>query len=221
MIKVLKKNPFGIIFLYFTVEMFLSLIYNYIPIKNKIIDNLVLSLINIIILLFVMYLLKNKLKGQLQDFKQNFRNYILKILKYWSLGLLGMFIVNFIINFIIFKGTGLAPNESANREILYNYPLYSVISMCIISPAIEELLFRLNFDGIKNKYLFLFTTSILFGLMHMMASTTLLDLIYIVPYVVLGYAFGLVFYNTKNIYSSILAHMLHNTLSIIIILLGI
>jgi len=48
---------------------------------------------------------------------------------------------------------------------------------------------------------------------------TLIDLVYIVPYGALGFAFALSYDKTKTIYSSIAMHMIHNTIAFILLIL--
>ena len=47
-------------------------------------------------------------------------------------------------------------------------------------------------------------------------ATSILDYVYIVPYMSLGVAFALLYSKTDNIFSSISMHCLHNTFTIIL-----
>ncbi len=117
----------------------------------------------------------------------------------------------------------MAPNEAANRELITKNPYYSIINILLIAPITEELLFRLNFkDVFKKRWTFVLTTGILFGLIHIIGTPiSLINFLYIIPYSLLGVAFGLICYDTKSVYSSIIAHMIHNGVTLAIILLGI
>jgi len=214
------KNTIGIIFIYFLSSVFLSFLYALLPIESKVLDNIVLSFISIITLLLVLYLSRKNLKGQFNDFFKNFKEYFFIMMKYWIIGFFFMIIANYVINFLILDG--ISPNESANREIIRMYPFYSLLSMGLIGPFSEEVLFRLNFKVIKERVLYLSLSSVSFGLMHILFSfTEISDILYIVPYTILGLSFGTIFYKTQNVIASTFAHIVHNTLSIMIILLGI
>ena len=181
-----------------------------------IIKNIVLTLGTFITALIIAYLLKEKLKGQFDDFKKNYKNYIPFALKTWLIGLCVMVISNLIITFL---AGGIAPNEEANRELIKNYPFYSITSVCLLAPFTEELLFRLNFKNvIKRRLPFILFTGVFFGFVHILASEHLIELLYIIPYSALGIAFAKTYYDTNNIYSSVFAHAFHNTLTILIIL---
>ncbi len=219
-------NSFGIIFAYLSLEIVLDVIYSIIKnfttlMQNHIINNFSLIMISTIILMFIIHLLKSKLSNQWKNFKKNSSSIIKKSLKYWFIGFLLMIASNLIINLII--PNGLAPNEELNRLALKKYPVYSCISICILGPITEELLFRLNFKStVKGRTPFILLTGLVFSLMHILFSTSnLIEIIYIIPYSMLGFAFGALYYDTDNIYSSIFAHILHNTLATTIILLGI
>ena len=211
----------GFIFLYLFLNVLISLISYFIKTDNLLLENVILVLENIFILLIIYSIMRKKMTNEFNNFKKNYKKNISISIKYWFMGFVFMIITNLIITLLFIKG--IAPNEESNREILNMYPLYSIISMCLIGPFIEELLFRLNFsDVFKNRTAYIIVTGIIFGSMHVILSLeTVRDLFYIIPYSCLGIAFGAIYYDTKNIYSSIFAHSLHNTLTIAIILFGI
>jgi hypothetical protein len=210
----------GLIVLYFALSVLVSAIIAFLKVKNSFLQNILLSLGGFIVLIVIAYFFKDELKNDWTRFKKNYKEYLKKALKYWLVGFIIMIITNLLIQTLV---TGLASNEEANREMLTNYPLYSVIYMCILGPICEELLFRLNFkDIIKGRLPFILITGVLFGSLHVVLSIeNITDLFYLIPYSALGIAFGACFYDTDNIYSSIFAHILHNSLSVLVIMLGI
>ena len=46
-------------------------------------------------------------------------------------------------------------------------------------------------------------------------STSLIEILYIIPYGALGFFFAKAFYETDNIFSSISVHMIHNTIAVL------
>ena len=64
------------------------------------------------------------------------------------------------------------------------------------------------------------TITLLFGGMHLLSASSLKELLFIIPYGSLGFFFAKAYYETDNIYTSIIMHIFHNSLSIFFILLG-
>lgn len=100
--------------------------------------------------------------------------------------------------------------------------LYSVIAYGLISPIIEELIFRyLIFDKLTDKIGLLrsniaplFLSATLFMLAHVTTSSNI-DL---VVYFAIGLAYGLAYMSTKSIYVPIIAHIVNNTIVTILLL---
>ena len=93
--------------------------------------------------------------------------------------------------------------------------------MILFGPFIEELVFRLPFkEKIKNKYLFYFITILLFAGVHVFNGlSSVTELVFFIPYGALSASFAYILDKTDNIFSTIIIHTLHNTFSIVVILL--
>ena len=209
-------KSFGIILLYLLLGTIVGVYTKYLGLSNPLVNQIVLILGELLVLIVIAYILKDKLSGQIENFKKNYKEYLPKALKYWATGFAFMIVLNVLILFLI--PSGIAPNEEANRELMKIYPLYSIISAGLIAPISEELIFRLNFKNvIKSRIPFVLVTGLLFGAAHIMVSSSLFELIYILPYSALGIAFSLGFYDTDNIMTSISMHAFHNIASLIII----
>lgn len=218
------------IFLYMLVipQLIALIIFQFIDINNLnniAIINILVYLINIIII----FIIHNKsIKSEWHLYLKNFKSYIKIAFKNWGKGLLLMMLLNIIVINLV---GSLASNEVQNRDILQQLPIFSIFTMVFMGPILEEFLFRKNFkEAFKNKKLFLIITSLLFGLAHVISNLdysslqALLgsskELLYILPYGSLGYFFGKAYYETDCIFTSITAHMFHNGLSIMLILLS-
>lgn len=130
-----------------------------------------------------------------------------------------MMISNILIN-TLFK-LGQAENEQLVQGMITDFPLVMLLNAGVIAPIIEELVFRKTFrDTIKGKWAFILTSSLVFGFMHVLVATSLIEIIFIIPYTLLGMAFAYMYYDTDSIYTSILAHILHNTILILISILA-
>lgn len=166
----------------------------------------------IILLMYFIYKYNNYLKKDLKSFKTK---YIKTILIYWLIGFILMLLFDYIINnYIIING--ISNNELNNLELIKNYTYIYPISVCILIPILEEIVFKLELKNkYKNKYLFIIVSAFIFTIPHLLSNTKLIELIYFIPYFTLGITINLIYSKNDNIYSSILAHMLHNTIIVI------
>ena len=166
------------------------------------------------ILLAIMY--RKTLKNDLKPFLKRFGDYSDTALKYWTLGFIAMVISNYII--IKISPVKMASNEQGVREIINSIPIISFISLSLFGPIAEELIFRKSFrDCFKGKWSFVLISGIVFGALHVIGSfSSMYDFLYIIPYSSLGIAFAYIYYKTNNIYSSIFAHVLHNSILVLL-----
>ena len=188
-------------------------------IKNEVVCNLISDVIFIGIL-YLMYFkdLNNEFKIYKGNFKENFKISF----KYYILGFMGMVFFNLLI--AIFLGN-ISSNESQVRDMLYSSVIPTMISISIIAPIMEELIFRKSLQPvIKNKWIYVVVCGLLFGGAHIMTNIlnnafVLTDLFYILPYASLGGSFALMDHETKTTYSSIVIHAMHNTCTALLLLI--
>jgi membrane protease YdiL (CAAX protease family) len=118
--------------------------------------------------------------------------------------------INYVIS-MIFEKLGVKMNNQDSLVSMFaSHKILISLLTCIIAPFTEELVFRYSFSTfIKNKYVFLIVSSLIFGLFHAIGVATIL-------YVFLGAMFGLVYLKYKNnVVASMLIHFINNTFSII------
>lgn len=213
--KEITKGIF-IYLLFFIFPYFFRLIfYNLVTSNNNLIRSITLLICEILLVIILVFLNKDKFKNCFKDFKKNKKEYIDICFKAWLLGFIAMSVSNLIIN--VFVTSDIANNEAINRAILKELYIYAVPAMCFLGPICEELAFRASFKkAIKNKKVFVIVTSFLFAFAHIYSSyTTPTDLLYIFPYFAMGFALGYTYSKTDNILCSILIHVFHNSLAII------
>ena len=130
-----------------------------------------------------------------------------------------MVVSNIIIG--ILTGGQIAENEEAVRTLIDKFPLYMAFQVMIYAPITEELVFRKSIrDIINNKWIYSLTSGFIFGGLHAITSITdITSMLYLIPYCSLGIAFGLLYYKTDNIFSTIIIHAFHNSLALIVYLL--
>lgn len=215
-IKLLKTVSLFVFYYAMQYIILIPLIFIY---RGKDIDeatyNLVFSVVFAIIL-FIIY--RNDLQRDFKDFVQHNESYIKKNIKYWFIGLFIMVVSNGIINSI--SPDQIAGNEAAIRELIRKSPVIMMVSTIILAPFVEELLFRKTlYDLIKNKWILVLASTLLFGSAHVFTSYEKpMDLLYAIPYGALGGAFAYMYYKSKNIFTSMIIHAIHNAILVFLFL---
>lgn len=209
--------------LLFILLFFSDIFFTILNIDSTIIDKkyiIYLSLSNLIVIIIFITTYYKTLLEDLKKLKENPKILLTSIL-YWTVGLILMVISNVIITTILNKT--IPGNEKLVREMIKVSPLLMLIDASIYAPITEELVFRKSIkDVINNKYIFIITSGLIFGILHTIGHIhTISDIIHIIPYSVMGIALALIYQKTDNIYSSIIMHSFHNTLAIIIFLVGV
>lgn len=179
-----------------------------------------LTLSNIILIVIFILIYWKTIINDAKEFIKNININIEIALKYWLIGFIVMAVSNIIITFILNKA--IAGNEQDIRSYIDAFPLFMIFNTVIYAPLTEELAFRKSIkDAINNKWLYVLTSGLIFGMLHISSYiTSFTDLVYLIPYGSLGISFALLYYKTDNIFSTISMHALHNLLAVIIYLLG-
>ena len=171
---------------------------------------------NTIILIILIIIFRKQLLHEWKIFKEKLLENIDTGIKYWIIGLIVMMVSNTILTFVLKMGQ--AANEQAVQQLISYLPWVMVINAGIIAPCVEEIIFRKCYkNAFPNKWLFIGLSSLVFGSLHVVTSmTSPMDLLFIIPYGSLGAAFAIMYQKTDTIYTSMLMHMLHNTILIIL-----
>lgn len=152
------------------------------------------------------------LVNEFKKFIKNIKDHFDTGFKYWILGLIIMYISNIIL-LIVFRSGG-ANNENAVQDMIKLCPIAMGFYSCLVAPFIEEIVFRKTLkDFFKNKWLFVIASFLFFGGAHVLSmATNIIDLLYIIPYGALGATFALAYYKTDTVYTTIVFHIIHNSL---------
>lgn len=208
------------IFFFFAIQIgFQIVFYDILVQKNFLVNNILLLIMEFALMSILILMNRKKLKNDYADFNENHKKYLKYGFKLWFIGLIIMMISNVIIAGMT---KGLASNEEANRQLMLQYPIYMVISTMMLAPFNEELTFRGNFkDAFKNKKVFILFTAFVFASVHVLNGiTSPLELLYYIPYGALSIAFGKIYMETDNIYTTMVIHSVHNSLSIILLVIA-
>lgn len=192
-----------------------SPIGNMIPIpETKIASIIAMALLYIIQITLLVIPMKKELKRDFIAFKNNFNLYLSKMLPRF-----GIIIIFYI--FFTIPISSIVGDISTNQAVLYSLPIYLTAFLAIfVGPLTEELMFR-GFirKFIKNNVLFVIVSSLIFGALHITTADSLQQMLYIIPYSILGFAFSLNYVKTKNIVSNIFVHSVWNSFAVIVMIL--
>lgn len=164
-----------------------------------------------ITLLVIMFILKDKINRDWQDMKKNHYQYFKKYFKYWFLILGLMMLSNLFI--LALDPNSSSGNEDTIRSIFTQMPIYMYLSAVVIAPLLEELIFRLSIRNIikSTDWLFILISGLVFGSLHVIGNIeTWVDLLYIFPYSMPGFIFAYILAKSDNIFVSIGLHFIHN-----------
>lgn len=169
------------------------------------ITSILVLLINILVIFLIN---KKEIINMFKDYKKTWKVNLKKNIITWVIGFILMMVANLIVSVVV---TSLPANEEIVRDLYSKYLVASLIGNIILGPILEEFVFRLGFNKINNKYIYILISSLIFALFHVIGSiTNLISLIYILPYFVIGSIFTIVYQRSKNVFDSILIHSLHN-----------
>lgn len=206
----------SITYTYLMSALFKSLFNINIANMNEIIKVLFSSLFNIIFIFLLILIYHKDLKNDLNDFKENYKSYLSFGLKIWIISVILMIIGNKIIyQYFPYE----AANETIAQAYTYKFPIYMIFSSIIYAPFTEELIYRKSIRDIFNnelieKILYILISGLIFGYVHTTAGTDELEILYIIPYGIVGSAFAYIYTKTKNIYTTIALHATHNLIVI-------
>ena len=214
-----RKWYINLLWFFFTlIGMFVIPSYIYIGLNTIISNEIVCELLSNAIFIIILYIVYFKdLNKEFKTYKKKLSNNLKIGFKYYFVGLGLMLISNLIINLAI---GNISANETLVREMLYSNPVYTFISIIIIAPITEEIIFRKSLMPlIKNKWIYALSCGLLFGGAHLISGPiTLINLVYLIPYGSLGFVFALMNYETKTTFTSMTMHCVHNTITALLLL---
>lgn len=210
---------------YFLYELIVLCILNLIHIniskQSFIIKNIYMFVIDIIYLSGLIYIYRKDLKNYISKFKKDGLNLLIKYAPVYLIGLILMGISNTFLTKI--TGMELSTNEENVRTMIKYFPIYMIFSSAIYAPIVEELIFRKSIkDFLKNKTIFIITSGIIFGLIHVISSgnESVNELLMGIPYMIMGIDFAYIYVKSDNIFTTMCLHSIHNSVLLIIQFIG-
>ncbi len=192
----------------------------------KITDSLMI--LNVIIILaiflgapFFWYLLVNQLsiKQMLSSLKLRIEGIDQAIL-WGTLAAILIVILEIVISTLL-VGSGIIQKDFSNAPMLFAYTSpFVMLFVILVQSPVEEIFFRgfllQKIDALLGKKIAIILAAVLFGLAHFSYDAPLLVLVIIL----MGIIMGFIFVKTKNLFSSITAHLLVNMTAFVLYLIG-
>lgn len=187
---------------------------------SKTLKIIILILNDLAYILVLLLLFKKDILNGLKDLKKNFKKRSILSINCWMIGCLVMTTSSFMIGLILNKS--VSGNEAVVRESIKLAPVYMFFACSIVAPIFEEMVFRKAlYELIKPNWLFILISGFGFGVLHVLGTyTTPLEFLYVIPYGAMGTAFAYLLTKTKNIALPIIIHMLHNTILVLVQIIG-
>lgn len=159
--------------------------------------------------------------------KENFfkiKNKYISFIIYSIVGFIVIYGLTYVINYLYdLYNIGVSDNQDTIvNYIKYGNALISFFAVVICAPLVEELIYRYSIFSLFNNRIISYIVSILFFMLPHMLSTTsdmLTWFLLAIPYLISGFMLAYIYDSSKNIYASIIAHMLNNLMSFIVIVL--
>ena len=166
----------------------------------------------LLILIFMMY--KQEL---IKEFKFN------KKIKYIFINTVAIFMIMGISNMISYSILGdnvVSKVNNSGLSVIDTKNLLMIIRLLVLTPIIEELVFRKSVRTVVNNDIFFVIFSGLFlGSLYVIAQTpSFFGLISSISYILVGIYLSISYVKTNNIYINIFSRILYNLLMLVIIL---
>jgi membrane protease YdiL (CAAX protease family) len=180
---------------------------NFEEFNNIVLGYYVVGFIFIFIITFFSF---ESLKNFFNDFFSHFKKNVWYIFKYFFLTIILFGISRIAIMSI------LPVTPSSNdfiRETAAHYPIYVFFVIVLYVPFVEGVIFRKYLhDIIKNKYLFLFFSSIFYGYLHIAGEYASIPEFFalFIPIWIIGLGWSYSYSKSGNIFVSILCHFAYN-----------
>ena len=209
-----KKSIFSsilIVFILFILDLLFTLsLYS---ITNN--DNLSNIISSLLLIILITYFNKEYIFNSIKELKNINKLDIIKILIIFIIGFISSRIINInLINILNIEVT----NEVLVKESIKNSIILSSISTIIIAPIKEELIYRLPFIYNNNKILNYIIYSLIFASIHLLTINNIIEILFIIPYLILSFSIGYGLYKTDNILVSTILHILNNLFNIMLLL---
>ena len=167
-----------------------------------------------VVLVYSVY--RKKIKKDFKNFKKDFKENWLKVLLVSG----GLILLEIVVYQLLLHFGITSNNQDVAIQEINGSTIPLIIYFIFIGTIVEESCFRLPYSYCNsNKLVTYIFYSVVFASIHLLLSTSLLELLYVIPYLALSFGIGYGFYKTDNILMSTMVHIINNFLGIMLILL--
>ena len=185
--------------------------------KNNVLKDYKELISGILFIIFAYSIYRKKINECFKNFISDLKNNWLKILLISG----GLIIFEIICSQLLIHFGIVSANQVESAKELTKAGIPLIIYYGLVGTIVEEICFRLPYSycNNKNKLITYIFFSIVFASIHLLQSTSLIELLYIIPYLSLSFGIGYGFYKTDNILMSTIVHIINNSIGIMLILL--
>lgn len=214
--KKLLKTIFTVL-IYICWSVFMQLPLNLLGIKLQLnMMSLYEFILTLLLLVLIFLLYKDEL---IKEFKLTNKSQI----KYIFINVLIMFFImgfSNMISYAVLNGNMISSINNSGVSAINTKNLAIIIRLLILSPIIEELVFRKSVRTIiNNDVFFIFFSGFLLGSLYVIAQTpSLVGILSSISYILVGLYLSYSYTKTNNILINILSRIIYNLLMLVIIL---
>lgn len=158
-------------------------------------------------------------------FRVNFLDNMKLIFKYYFIAQFLNILINLLLEFG-FNLSASSDNQQMVESLLESVPLLMATVTIIYAPIIEEIVFRgglyLGLRNVIGEMSASILSAVLFGAIHIIPQVIaggLIDLLYILPYTLLGYFMVKAVRETESLFGGIIFHGLNNLIATLMVML--
>lgn len=163
---------------------------------------------SLLMAVFLFYLFKNSLKEEWLLFKSEkaFRSIFLWLIAYFTLSIIANVLTMLI-------GAGASQNQQTAEALLTVSPAVMALNVVILSPFVEEIVFRFAiFKLFGHRFRSVVISIVIFALAHVVMAG---DYLTILPYLFMGGVFAFSYYKTRTIWVPVIIHTIANGLAVL------
>ncbi len=180
-------------------------------------------IMDIAFLIFIIALYQKDLKSDWDTIKKEYS--FKKIGKVILLGLIGTFLLNFLLMFIgelFFPNSTVDQNTMSIQNMATVSVLYTIFKTMIFGSIAEEILFRESLSKcISNDYLLIFVSSIIYTAMNFIFTTQSFGILQLLAYFLPAILYSFIYVkNNRNIILIMFVKFVYNLIPLTILLVG-
>lgn len=158
-----------------------------------------------------------------EELLSDFKNINRKSLKYVFINVLVIFILMVLSNFVsyvVLKDRVISNINNGSLLMISNKNLLLLARLVILSPFIEEVVFRKSIKGIiKNKTFFILFSGLFLGSLYVVSQDpSFIGILSSISYLIVGLYLSYSYTKTDNIFINIISRIIYNLLALVLVI---